>query len=378
MVKHLLVTNDFPPKVGGIQNYLYELWRRLDPNSFVVVTTANSNADGFDAQQEFEIVRLPQKVLLPTPRLARKIREIAEHHQATFIIWDPALPVGMLAPKVGIQYGVILHGAELTIPARLPMLSRWLFKILSRSRFIVTAGQYPRAELERLFARSKRQLPEVFEIPPGVDPMRFEPLSEEIRGHYRKSLGITDDDFLVSSVSRLVPRKGMGTLIEAAGLLQDAHPELKVVIAGTGRDDHRLERMVKRRNVSVRLMGRVAEDDLPYLLGASDGFAMLCRNRWAGLEQEGFGIVFLEASSCSVPVVAGYSGGSTEAVTHEETGFVVYQPKSSRKAAEAISMLISNADLRAEMGRNGRRRALEEFSYDLLSEKLGKCLASIG
>ncbi|TAN20231.1 MAG: glycosyltransferase family 1 protein [Actinomycetota bacterium] len=378
MVKHLLVTNDFPPKVGGIQNYLYELWRRLDPNSFVVVTTAHPNSDGFDAQQEFEIVRLPHKVLLPTAALARKIRQIAEDHQAAFIIWDPALPVGMLAPKVGIEYGVILHGAELTIPARLPVTSRRLLKIMSRARFIITAGQYPRAELERLFSKSKWELPEVFEIPPGVDPMRFEPLSKEIRGHYRKSLGISEDDFLVSSVSRLVPRKGMDTLVEAVSLLQDAHPELKVVIAGTGRDERRLEHLVKRKKASVRLMGRVAEEDLPSLLGASDGFAMLCRNRWAGLEQEGFGIVFLEASSCAVPVVAGYSGGSTEAVTHEQTGFVVYQPKSSRKAAEAISMLISNADLRTEMGRNGRRRALEEFSYDLLSEKLGKCLASIG
>ena len=377
MVKHLLVTNDFPPKVGGIQNYLYELWRRLDPQSFVVITTPHPNADAFDVQQDFEIIRLPHKVFMPTSSLARKIREIAEEQNASFIVWDPALPVGMLAPKVGIQYGVILHGAELTVPARLPVLSGWIVKVLSQARFIIAAGQYPRGELERLFARANKDLPEVFEIPPGVDPVRFQPLSSEVRKKYRKSIGISDDEFLVSSVSRLVPRKGMDSLIGAVSLLQDAHPELKVVIAGAGRDERRLWRLIRRRHASVQLFGRVAEDELPYLLGASDAFAVLCRSRWVGLEQEGFGIVFLEASSCGVPVIAGYSGGSTEAVTHEQTGFVVYQPKSPRKTAEAISMLISNGQLREQMGANGRRRALDDFSYNHLSEKLSKCLASI-
>ncbi|NNN19043.1 MAG: glycosyltransferase family 4 protein [Acidimicrobiaceae bacterium] len=377
MVKHLLVTNDFPPKVGGIQSYLYELWRRLDPKSFVVVTTPHQNADGFDAQQEFEIIRVPQKVLMPTASFARRISEIAQEHQVSFIVWDPALPIGMLAPKAGFPYGVILHGAELAVPSRLPFTFGKLTKVLSGARFVITAGQYPRSELERLFVRAKRPLPEIFEIPPGVDTIRFGPPSKEMRASYRESLGIREDDFLISSVSRLVPRKGMDTLIGAVGLLKHAHPELKVIIAGSGRDERRLSRMIKRRKVSVRLFGRVDEEDLPDLLGASDGFAMLCRNRWAGLEQEGFGIVFLEASSCGLPVIAGYSGGSTESVTHEQTGFVVYQPKSPRKAAEAISMLISNVELREQMGRNGRQRALDEFSYARLSEKLGKCLGSI-
>ncbi len=377
MSKHLLVTNDFPPKVGGIQNYLYELWRRLDPDSFVVVTSSHPQGDAFDAQQEFEIVRLPSKTLLPTRALARRIREIAEEHQASFIIWDPALPIGLLAPKVGIQYGVVVHGAELAVPARLPIASRILLNVLSKASFLISAGQYPRSELERLFSRSGQELPKVFDIPPGVDPIRFEPLSEEMRSSYRSSLGVKDGEFLVSSVSRLVPRKGMDTLIIATALLQSAHPELKVAIAGSGRDEMRLRRLIRRRHAAVNLLGRVAEEELPYLLGASDAFAMLCRSRWAGLEQEGFGIVFLEASACEVPVIAGYSGGSTEAVSHEQTGFVVYQPKSSRKAAEAISMLISNESLRREMGQNGRRRVLDEFSYDRLSERLENSLALI-
>ncbi len=378
MFKHLLITNDFPPKVGGIQNYLYELWRRLDPKSFVVVTTFDPNADSFDAQQEFEIVRLENKVLFPTRSLARKIRDIAAEHGASFLVWDPALPLGMLAPKIGIQYGVVLHGAELTVPARLPLASQLLVNVLSEARFLIAAGKYPKGELERLFARSGKQIPEVFEVPPGVDPVRFEPLSIELRDGFRRSLGVTEGQFLISSVSRLVPRKGMDTLIGAAGMLKDAHPELKVAIAGSGRHERHLRRLIKKHGAAVELLGRVADADLPYFLGASDGFAMLCRSRWAGLEQEGFGIVFLEASSCEVPVIAGYSGGSTEAVAHEKTGFVVYQAKSARKTAEAISMLIASESLRREMGRNGRQKVLEEFSYDRLSEKLGQSLSSIG
>ncbi len=378
MSKHLLVTNDFPPKVGGIQNYLYELWRRLDPNSFVVVTTAHPNADSFDAQQDFEIIRLPKKFLLPSRSLAGRIRQIADDQAASFIVWDPAMPVGMLAPKVGIQYGVVLHGAELTVPARLPLTSQILLNVLSEARFVITAGMYPKSELERLFSRRGKSVPEVFEVPPGVDPVRFEPLPQEVRDGYRRSLGVMEGEFLISSVSRLVPRKGMDTLISAVEMLKEAHPELRVAIAGAGRDEARLRRLIKRGGVSVQLLGRIAEEDLPYLLGASDGFAMLCRSRWAGLEQEGFGIVFLEASSCEVPVIAGYSGGSTEAVSHEKTGFVVYQPKSARKTAEAISMLIGSDTLRSEMGKNGRRKVLEEFSYDRLSEKLEKSLAYIG
>lgn len=375
--KHLLVTNDFPPKVGGIQNYLYELWRRLDPSSFIVITTSHPDAEAFDSQQSFEIIRLDQKLFLPTRSLARIIRTIASDHQVDFIVWDPALPIGKLAPRVAVPYGVVVHGAELTIPARLPVTSRWLLRLLGDARFIISAGQYPKSELEQLFAKSGKSLPEIIEIPPGVDPVRFEPLLVEARSEFREVLGIAHDEFLVSSVSRLVPRKGMDTLIEAAGLLSEAYPHLKVVIAGTGRDQGRLQRLITKHGAPVKLIGRVTEEQLPYLLGSSDAFAMMCRSRWAGLEQEGFGIVFLEAAACKVPVIAGFSGGSCEAVTHEETGFVVYKPRSARKVAEAISMLITDEALRKQMGENGRRRAVAEFSYDYLSEKLAKRLSVI-
>lgn len=377
MKKHLLVTNDFPPKIGGIQNYLFEIWRRLDPSSFVVLTTASLDAQDFDSQQEFEIVRLAKQVLLPSHTLAKVIRNIARQHDVDYIIWDPALPVGRLANKIDLPYGLILHGAELTVPAKLPLASSVLRKIINNAKFIIAAGQYPKSELEQFAERSQFELPLIFEIPPGVDSSRYKVLADVDRASYRHSLGITDDEFLVSSVSRLVPRKGMDTLIKASALLSSAHPELKVVIAGTGRDDKRLNRLIRKLKAPVTLIGEIKEEELPMLMGSSDVFAMLCRSRWGGLEQEGFGIVFVEASSCAVPVIAGFSGGSCEAVVHEETGIVVYKPKSQHKAAEAISMLITSEELRHAMGKKGRSRVVDCFTYDVLSKRLSDSLATI-
>lgn len=377
MGKHLLVTNDFPPKVGGIQNYLYELWSRLEPSSFVVVTTSHPDAKHFDLEQKFKIVRLNRKVLLPSRSLAKEIQDLAIVNKAEFIIWDPALPVGMLAPTIGIPYGVVVHGAELTVPAHLPVTSMRVRKVLGRAEFVIVAGQYPKSEIDRLFAKKVTNGPDIFEVPPGVDGTRFRVLPQDERRKFREQLGISETDFLLSSVSRLVPRKGIDTLVEAAGLLRKTYPSLKVVIAGTGRDQNRLASLIERRDAPVRLLGRISEEELPMLLGSSDSFAMLCRSRWAGLEQEGFGIVFLEASSCGIPVIAGYSGGSCEAVVNQETGFVIYKPKSARRTAEAISMLIEDEELRRKMGTRGRVRAIESFSYDILSARLQNYLDKV-
>ena len=175
-------------------------------------------------------------------------------------------------------------------------------------------------------------------------------------------------------MSRLVPRKGMDVLIRAAARLAPAHPDLEVVIGGTGRDRGRLERLVADLSAPVRLLGRVDDDDLPGLYGAADVFAMACRNRWFGLEQEGFGIVFLEAAACGVAQVAGESGGAAEAVVHGETGLVVDDPSSVDQLADALQALIVDPRRRRAMGEAGRRRAEEEFSYDVLTARLRRAL----
>ena len=163
----------------------------------------------------------------------------------------------------------------------------------------------------------------------------------------------------------------MDTLIEAAARLAPTRPDLTVAIAGSGRDRGRLERLVRGSGAPVRLLGRVDDERLPSLYGCADVFAMLCRNRWAGLEQEGFGIVFLEAAACGVPQVAGNSGGSGEAVADGETGFIVDRPEA---AASALGRLLDDPELRRTQGETARRRAEAEFSYDVIAARLDDTL----
>jgi phosphatidylinositol alpha-1,6-mannosyltransferase len=370
---HLFVTNDFPPKIGGIQTMLWELWRRLDPTSFTVLTTPHPDAAGWDAEQAFRVVRTHQKVLLPTPSLVRRIDALASDIGAGLIVLDPALPVGLVGHRLhSAPYGVVLHGAEITVPGRLPVASRVLGRVLRGAGIVIAAGGYPLAEAERAAGGA---LPSVM-VPPGVDTARFVPLSADERAATRKRMGLPEGGRLVVSVSRLVPRKGMDVLIKAAALLAPSRPDLTVAIGGGGRDHDRLERLVRTTGAPVRLLGRVAHEDLPGLYGCGDVFAMLCRNRWGGLEQEGFGIVFVEAAAAGVPQVAGASGGAAEAVVDGVTGLVVHHPEDPAAVADALARLLDDPARRAQMGAASRARAAEAFSYDVLAARLGEALRS--
>jgi len=369
------VTNDFPPKLGGIQSYLWELWRRLPPDSFSVLTTAHPDAAAFDAEQPFRIERVPTAQLLPTPALARAVGDAVLRAGADLVVVDPALPLGLVAPRLGVRYAVVLHGAEVTVPGRLPVSGALLGWVLRRAVLVVAAGGYPADEGRRAAGRG---MPPVTIVPPGVDPDRFKPLDDAARRQARQRFGLPPDADLVLSVSRLVPRKGMDVLIRAAAKLKERLPGLMVAIAGSGRDRQRLDRLVGSTGAPVVMLGAVADADLAALYGCADVFAMLCRNRWLGLEQEGFGIVFLEAAACGVPQVAGASGGAAEAVVDGETGLVVHRPDDDAAVAAAIERILTDGPLRARMSVASRRRAEADFSYDRLAERLGQALAAAG
>ena len=368
-MRHLLVTNDFPPKVGGIQSYLWELWRRLPSEEVVVMTTPYAGSAAFDAQQACRIVRVREPVLLPGPHMVRRIRRLAAATGAGAVVLDPALPLGLVGPQLDRPYGMVLHGAEVTLPGRLPGSRALLRRVLTHASLVIAAGTYPEAEGRRAVGRGG-PFPSVVQVPPGVDTGRFHPLSAIDRAAARARLGLPGSGRLVVSVSRLVPRKGMDTLIEAAAILHASHPDLTVAIAGSGRDRARLDHLVRRHRAPVRLLGRVADADLPSLYACADVFAMCCRNRWRGLEQEGFGIVFLEAAACGVPSVAGDSGGAAEAVVDGKTGVIVNRPDRVRDVAAAIGRLVDDPGLAASMGQEARRRAEEDFSYDALADGL--------
>ncbi|MCU1461370.1 MAG: glycosyltransferase [Acidimicrobiales bacterium] len=374
---HLLVTNDFPPKVGGIQSYLWELWRRLPPDSFAVLTTRHADSAAFDAEQPFRIERSRSRVLLPTAALAGAIDQLADEIGAGLVVLDPALPLGLVGSRLRHRYAVVVHGAEVTVPGRLPGSRRLLARVLRGASHVLAAGGYPAAEARRAAGRHVHL--DITEVPPGVDNQRFRPIEEESRRRAaRASFGLPADGRLVVSVSRLVPRKGMDVLVDAAAALSPARPDLVVAIAGDGRDRGRLVQRVRRAGAPVRLLGRVPDHDLPALYGCADVFAMVCRNRWGGLEQEGFGIVFVEAAASGVPQVAGASGGAAEAVAHGETGFVVDRPRDAHAAANALATLLDDDELRRSMGAAARARAVECFSYDRLAARLDAVLTRLG
>lgn len=372
-MKHLLVTNDFPPKIGGIQSLLWEWWRRLPPDSFAVLTSPYAGAAAFDAEQPFVIERTREPVLLPHPWMVRRVNEMARRVGAELVVLDPAVPLGLVGPSLDLPYDVVLHGAEVTFPGRLPVARQSLAHVLRHARHIVAAGGYPAAEAERAAGRA---LP-ITVVPPGVDIHRFRPLDPAERLATRRSFGIADDAEMIVSISRLVPRKGFDTAIRAAARLHSSRPRLVLVISGSGRDEGRLRRLAAELGAPVRFLGRVSNDDLPRLYGCADVYAMLCRNRWGGLEQEGFGIVFVEAAACGVPQVAGDSGGAAEAVADGRTGIVVRHPQQVGEVAGAFEALLDDPAGCAAMGRQARIRAENEFSYDVLAERLGRCLGAL-
>ena len=369
-MKHLLVTNDFPPKIGGIQSLLWEWWRRLPPDSFAVLTSPYEGASDWDAEQPFHIERIKEKVLLPRPKMVRQINEMANRIGADFVVLDPAVPLGIVGPYLELPYYVVLHGAEVTVPGRLPGSRAVLSRVLRNAEHVIAAGGYPAREAIRA---ARRDLP-VTIVPPGVDTARFIPLTHEQKDETRKRWGIELDAEMILGLSRLVPRKGFDTIVKAASELAIDRPNIRLVIAGKGRDRKRLEKLSSKLAAPVQFLGRVPDDDLPALYGSADVMAMMCRNRWLGLEQEGFGIVFLEAAACGVPQVAGESGGAAEAVVDGVTGWVISEPRDASATARAINSLLDSQSDRQAMGKASRDRAVAEFSYDLLARRLGDAL----
>jgi phosphatidylinositol alpha-1,6-mannosyltransferase len=364
-VGSLLVTNDFPPKVGGIQSYLYELWRRLPPAETTVLTTSYAGDKKWDSQRRFRVVRAEQTQFLPTRALRARVDTLAREVAAATVFLDPWLPLGYLGPDLtAAPYLVVVHGAEVTVPGRLPVARRFGAHALHGAAGVVAASAYSAHEAVRAARRPLRGVV----IPPGVDVERFRPMDAEERRAVRAAFALDAGRPLVLGVSRLVPRKGFDVLIDAvAGL-----PDVQLAIAGgRGRDRGRLEARARKLGVAhrVRFLGAVPDAALAPLYASADVFSMPCRDRWLGLEAEGFGIVFVEAAAAGVPSVAGRSGGSHEAVVDGETGFVV-DGRSTREVRAAVERLVGDDELRARMGLAARDRAVSSFSYDMLVERL--------
>ncbi len=375
MVKHLLVTNDYPPKIGGIQSYLWELWRRLPPDEVAVLTTPYAGAAEFDRQQQHRIERTQQRVLWPTPKLVRQINQMADAHDAEIVLLDPALICGPVGPQLDRPYGLVIHGAEVTVPGRLPVSRPLLGRLLRGASIVIAAGSYPLQEAERA-ANAKLQS---VTVPPGVDSDRFSTLQGRERSAARTRFGVKDNDFVLATVNRLVPRKGIPTVIRAASKIRQERNDvsLKVLVGGVGRQQRNLSRLIAETESPTNLLGKISDSDVARLYGCADLMVMMCNERWFGLEQEGFGIAFLEAAAAGIPQIAGRSGGSHEAVAHGTTGLVLNDSRDIDAVASAIESLIDDKEKREHMGRQAKIRAKQTFDYDQLAKELQTALEKL-
>lgn len=372
MDKTLIVTNDFPPRPGGIQSFVHSMALRMDPGRVVVY--ASTWKDGrevarFDAEQPFPVVRDRTSVLLPTPRVTRTAARLLREHGCASVWFGAAAPLGLMGPalrRAGARRLVATtHGHEAGW-AQLPAARRLLRRIGDGTDTLTYLGEYTHAKIARVL--SPAAAGRMVRLPPGVDEKTFHPGSGGAA--VRARLGLTDRPVVVC-VSRLVPRKGQDTLILAMPRILREFPDAVLLVVGGGPYRGDLERLAERTGVApaVRFTGPVPWEDLPAHVGAGDVFAMPCRTRRGGLDVEGLGIVYLEASATGLPVVAGDSGGAPDAVLDGETGWVV-RGGSPEQAAERVLTLLRDPELRATMGARGRRWVEESWRWDLLAERL--------
>ncbi|MET8626911.1 glycosyltransferase family 4 protein [Kitasatospora sp. NPDC004669] len=377
MHRTLIVTNDFPPRPGGIQAFVHNMAVRQPAGSVVVYASTwrdGSEVRRFDAEQPFPVIRDRTKVMVPTPRVTRRAAEILRAEKCDSVWFGAAAPLGLMAPTLrragaGRLLGMT-HGHEAAW-AQLPVSRQLLRRIGAGTDVLTYLGEYTRSRIAA--AVGPQAAARMVQLPPGVDETTFNPGSGG--AEVRRRLGLADRPVVVC-VSRLVPRKGQDTLIEAMPQILADVPDAVLLIVGGGPYRADLEKLAEAKGVrtSVRFTGSVPWEELPAHYGAGDVFAMPCRTRRGGLDVEGLGIVYLEASATGLPVVAGDSGGAPDAVLEGETGYVV-PGGSAAAAAERIVRLLRDEELRRRMGEAGRRWVERSWRWDLLAGRLTSLLA---
>jgi phosphatidylinositol alpha-1,6-mannosyltransferase len=362
----LIVTNDFPPRVGGVQQFVSNLVTNLRPDRVAVLAPNWPGWREHDSALRFPVFRFPPRFLWPTRDLARKVRIVAAETEADVVLFGHGLPLGLLGPglaREGLPYLVLTHGTEYWF-ALLPGTGEALHRATALASRVTAISRFT----GRVVRTAVPQHVPVSLFPPGVDTDRFRP---DVDGaSVRSRYGLFDHP-VIACVSRLVRRKGQDVLIRAMATIRRRVPDAVLLIAGDGPDRDRLRALAEsdapRR--SVVFTGEVSDADLPAVHAAADVFAMPCRSRLGGLEVEGFGIVFLEAAASGRPVLAGDSGGAAEAVVDGETGLVV-DGRHVGAVAEATAALLQDPVRAESMGKAGRVRAERLFSWP----RLGACL----
>jgi phosphatidylinositol alpha-1,6-mannosyltransferase len=370
MRRTLIVTNDFPPRQGGIQSFVHELALRLEPGQLTVYAPKWDGDAAFDAAQPFEVVRHPTSLMIGGPSVRRRAVELARSRRAEVVIFGASAPLGLITPvlrKAGVKKAIaITHGHEAGWAA-LPVARQLLRRIGDETDVMTYLGEYFRVRVAG--ALSPEAAARMTRLHPGVDAASFRPdpaARAAIRERYR--LG---DRPVVVCVSRLVPRKGQDTLLRAWPAVLSRVSDAALLIVSGGPYAKTLRELAARTGVSgsVTFTGSVPRAELPAHYAAGDVFAMPCRTRRGGLDVEGLGIVYLEASATGLPVVGGDSGGAPDAILEGETGYVVGGRDVAALSDRLISLLEDPASAKA-MGEKGRAWVERDWNWDLTATRL--------
>ncbi len=368
----LWVTNDLPPRTGGIQQFVGNLVRRVHPETTVVVGPGGGvGVELADERERHRTVRAPGAVL-PTPAILRLVREVAATHRPDVIVLGAAWPLGELAGPLRDQLGVpvvaLTHGLEAGMAGAgmghlIVRATRDLAAVTTISRFTADRlGNHLRAAA-------------VHEVPPGVDVDRFHPGVSGVE--MRRRWEIPADAVAVGCVSRLVPRKGQDALLEVWPQIARRHRDAWLVLVGEGPQQERLRARAHALGPGARVLlpGPVAWEELPATYAALDLFAMPCRTRWGGLDVEGLGIVYLEAQATGVPVIAGRSGGAPETVLDGRAGEVV-DGRDRAALTAALDRWVGDPSRRAAARGPARELVGARWSWDAIATRFAAVLAA--
>lgn len=361
----LVVTNDFPPRVGGIQRTLESLCRALPAESVSVIAPSSEGSESFDAAADFHVTRERSRFVWPMPSFADRLDAEIARSGAEVVLFGDAFPLALLGPRLaahGTPYVVLAHGFDYWL-STVPIAHTVMKRMTSRASRVAGCSEFIS---RRVRTAVPRGVP-VSVLHPGADVERFRPdlPTEDIRE--RHELGNRP---LIVCVSRLVHRKGQDVLIRSMRAVQRRVPEAGLLIVGSGPYETKLRTLAERAPTrSVTFVGEVSENDLPRYYAAGDVFAMPCRTRAAGLEVEGWGNVFIEAAACGRPVVVGDSGGSREALVHGETGLLV-DGSDVEGVADALATLLEDPAYALRLGKTGRARVEREHTWPRVAEKL--------
>ena len=378
MSNTLVITNDFPPRPGGIQTFGYELVRRFDPTQVSVLTSSWDGATEFDAAQKFMTVRAKTKTLLPDKRTLAMAREIIVANNVTRVLFGAAAPLGLLAPslrKLGVKNIVGMTQGHEAGWAMTPGMKQALRKIGNDVDYLTYISEYTHQKISQALSPSAAL--NMRRVVPGVNTTEFSPTNLTAGSALRSSIGWVNRPVIIC-VSRLMTRKGQDQIIQALPQVLKVVPLASLIIVGDGPYRKHLEKLTADLGLrdNVHFTGKVDQAQLANWYAAGDVFAMPCRTRVGGWDVEGLGIVFLEASATGLPVIVGNSGGAVDAVLDGETGFLVNGNNLS-EIGDRLIELLADQDLAKRLGSAGRNWVTQEWTWEHSFKRLESLLSGI-